>query len=130
MVEEQVRRPAAAVAIGVVLVLTALVSALAGLAASWVSNCCGSADGSDPVPAVLGLAVATLLVLAAAGLVGGWMRRWLVVSITAVVPVACLVAASTSSDLASAAPFALAGWGVLAWLVSRPPVAPWLSRNR
>jgi len=130
MPDEEVERPAAAVVIGTVLLLAALATAVAGLLLSWASSCCGSADSSDPVPALLGLGVASLLCLAAFGLIGGWMRRRTLVAVTAVVPVACLAGASTSSDLAGAVPVALVGWGVLAWLVSRPALAGWLSGSR
>jgi hypothetical protein len=119
-------RPAVATLLGAVLLVAALLAAVAGLAVSWVSNCCGSAEPSDPAPALLGFVVAALLAIAAYGVVRGTMPARRLVALTAAVPAACLVAAPSSSDLATLAPFALVGWAGFAWLVTRPRMTGWL----
>jgi hypothetical protein len=55
------------------------------------------------------------------------MSRWPVLATAAAVPVACLVAAGSSSDLAAFAPFTVVGWCLLAVFVSRGLPAAWVS---
>jgi len=108
------------------LLLLAGVAAIMGMLASWASNCCGSTDSSDPMPAVVGLLVAAALGLAGLGLIQGVMRPWLLVAMTAVVPIVCVAGAVHSSDLGQLAPFALLGWAAFALVLRADSMRAWL----
>ena len=114
----------------VLLVVVGLGAALAGLAGTAVSGCCGAREGGDSTPALVGLGVAAAAVLSGVLLWNGGLSRWLVLAPAAAVPLACLVAAPSSSDLAGLAPFGVAGWAALAIFVSRGRAASWLASDR
>ena len=82
-----------------------------------------------PPPALVGIGVGGSLDRAGVLLWIGAMSRWFVLAPAAAVPIAC-TAAPSSSDLAGLAPFAVAGWVVLAIFVSRGRAARWLAVDR
>lgn len=102
---------------------------LVGLVAATLGGCCGSTDGSEPLPALLGLGAGCLSALAGALLWRGGTGRAAVLVPAAVVPVVCLAASASSVDLASVSPFAVAGWLGLAWFLGRGRGAGWLTRR-
>ena len=116
--------------VAVVLVLVGVVAALVGLLAAAVSGCCGARDGGDPTLALAGIGVGAAAAVSGVLLWIGGVSRWLVLAPAAVVPVACLVAAPSSSDLAGLTPLAVAGWAGLAIFVSRGRAAAWLASDR
>jgi hypothetical protein len=116
--------------VSVLLVLIGVGTALAGLAASAVSGCCGSPDGGDSTLALFGIGVGAAVIVSGVLLWSGRMTRWFVLVPAAVLPVACLAAAPSSSDLAGLAPLALVGWVLLAVYVSRGRAALWLAGDR
>jgi hypothetical protein len=122
------RRPASATAVGIILLTLAAAAVVLGLVVSWASNCCGSADASDPAPTLVGFGVGAALGLAGLGLIGGWMHQRALVATTAVVPATCIAAAPWSFDLGILAPFALIAWGLFALFLRRAGVAAWLLR--
>ncbi len=114
----------------VLLVVIGVGAALVGLAASAVSGCCGAPDGGDSTLALFGIGVGAAVIGSGVLLWRGGMSRWFVLVPAAVLPVACLAAAPSSSDLAGLAPFALVGWVLLAVFVSRGRAARWLGADR
>lgn len=112
------------------LVLAGGVSVLVGLVAASLGGCCGATDGSEPLPALLGLGAGCPSALAGALLWRGGTGRRAVLVPAAAIPVACLAASMSSVDLAALAPFAVVGWLGLAWFVSRGRAAAWVSRRR
>lgn len=119
------RRPWSVVAVAAALVIVGAASALLGVAVSMVSGCCGSPDGSDPLPAQAGLAVAAGLTVAAAGLWSGRMPRWGLVTASAAAPVTCVVAATGSMDLQLLAPVVVLAWLALWWWLGRDAPTRW-----
>ena len=122
--------PRSVALVSVLLFLTGLAAAAVGVGASAVSGCCGARETGDSTAAVVGVSVGFAAIVAAVLL---WTRaasRWLVLAIAAAVPVACLVAAASSADLAAVAPLAVVGWLLLAVFVSRGRAAAWLSADR
>ena len=116
--------------VSVLLVLTGVGAALAGHAASAVSGCCGAPEGGDSTLAPFGIGVGAAVIMSGALLLSGGMTRWFVLVPAAVLPVACLASAPSSSDLAGLAPLALVGWVLLAVFVSRGRAAGWLAADR
>ncbi len=116
--------------VAIVLVIVGLVAAMVGIAASAVDFCCGSPEPGDTTPTFVGLGVGGATILSAVLLWVGGTSRWPVLVAAAAVPVACLVAAGSSSDLAAVAAFAVVGWCLLAVFVSRGRPAAWLSGRR
>jgi hypothetical protein len=127
---EPSRRPRSVVAVAVGLIVTGGLSALAGVAASAASSCCGSPDPADPTPALAGLVAAAGVSAAAIGLWRGRMRRGALLLVSAALPVAVVAAAPSSSDLAALVPVVLLGWLALWWYLRRPVAAGWLRRGR
>jgi hypothetical protein len=124
------RPPRSVIVVAILLVVVGLGAAFVGLAASAISGCCGDPDGADSTPAVIGLGVAGAAALSGVLLWLGSMSRWVILAPAAAVPVACLAAAPSSSDLAGLAPLAVVGWVVLAVFVSRGRAARWLAADR
>jgi hypothetical protein len=122
--------PLSVAVVSVVLVLAGVGAALVGLAASALSGCCGARDGGDSTLALLGIGMGAAVVVSGVLLWRGGSSRSFVLVPAAVLPVACLAAAPSSSDLAGLAPFALAGWVLLAVFVSRGRAARWLAADR
>ncbi len=58
------------------------------------------------------------------------MRRTTVLVFAGAVPLVCLVAASSSLDLAAALPFTVLGWLLLLVTFRRPPAATWIGSRR
>lgn len=116
--------------VSVVLVIVGLVAALVGIAATAVDGCCGSPEPGDTTPTLVGIGVGGATILAAVLLWLGGTSRWPVLGAAAALPVACVVAAGSSSDLAAAAPLTVVGWCLLAVFVSRGRPAAWLSARR
>ena len=116
--------------VSIVLVIVGLVAALVGIAATAMDGCCGSREPGDTTPTLVGIGVGGATILSAVLLWLGGTSRWPVLAAAAAVPVACLVAAGSSSDLAAAAPFVVVGWCLLAVFVSRGRPAAWLSAGR
>jgi hypothetical protein len=116
--------------VAILLVLVGLVAALVGIAATAMDGCCGSRESGDTTPTLVGIGVGGATILSAVLLWVGRTSRWPVLAAAAAVPVACLVAAGSSSDLAAAAAFAVVGWCLLAVFVSRGRPAAWLSGRR
>ena len=123
-------RPRSVSVVSVAMFAGAFLSAVVGLLATAVSNCCGSSDtSSDPVPLLAGLGVATALGFAAFGLWPGSLSRRALLACTAALPIVCAIASRSSSDLAGLLPFTVVGWTLLWWYLRRPPVARWLRRR-
>jgi hypothetical protein len=116
--------------VSITLVIVGLVAAMVGIAASALDGCCGSPEPGDGTPTVLGIGVGGPMILSAVLLWLGGTSRWPVLAAGAAVPIACLVAAGSSSDLAAAAPIVVVGWCLLAVFVSRGRPAAWLSADR
>ena len=116
--------------VSVLLVVVGLVAAVVGMAASALDGCCGSQEPGSAMPSLVGIGVGGATILSAVLLWRGGMSRWPVLATAAAVPVACLVAAGSSSDLAAAAALAVVGWCLLAVFVSRGRAAGWLSGRR
>ena len=123
------RRPTSVSVAAAILILAGLVSMLVGLAASTLGGCCGAPDGSDPLPALVGVGTGCLSAAAGALLWRGGTGRSAVLLPAAAVPVVCLAASASSVDLASVAPFVSVGWLGLAWFASRGRATAWLSRR-
>ena len=123
------RRPTSVSVAAALLVLAGVISVLVGLVLAWVGGCCGSSDGSDPLPALIGVGTGCLSALAGVLLWRGGTGHWAVLAPAAAVPVVCLAASASSVDLAAVSPFAVAGWLGHAWLVRRGGAATWLSRR-
>lgn len=121
------RRPTSISVAAAIVILAGVVSVLVGLVATALDGCCGSPDGSDPLPAFLGIGTGCLSALAGVLLWRGETGRWTVLAPAAAVPVVCLAASASSADLAAVSPFAVTGWLGLAWFVSRGRAAMWLS---
>jgi lysylphosphatidylglycerol synthetase-like protein (DUF2156 family) len=119
-------RPRSVHLVAGVLATLAVLCALVGVAATQVSNCCGSPDPPDQTYALVGLLAGCALVLAAGGLWTRLLPAWAILICAATPPVVCALAASSSSDLAGVVPFAIVGWVALGWFLRRPPVAAWL----
>jgi hypothetical protein len=116
--------------VSILLVIVGLVAAMLGIAATAMDGCCGSREPGDTTPTLVGIGVGGATILSAVLLWVGRTSRWPVLAAAAAVPVACLVAAGSSSDLAAAAAFAVVGWCLLAVFVSRGRPAAWLSGRR
>jgi hypothetical protein len=125
-----VRRPRSVALVAACVVVVGALSFLVGLTASALDGCCGSPEGGDSAYAVYGLVVGVASAVAGLLLWLGGTSRWPVLGLTAFVPVACVVASWSSVDLAAAAPFAVVGWLLLAWFVSRGSAAAWLGATR
>jgi hypothetical protein len=110
--------------------LVGMISVLVGLSATALGGCCGSREGGDSTPALYGLVVGGASVAAGVLLWVGGVSRWLVLGLAAAVPVACVAASRSSTDLAAAATLAVVGWLLLVWFVSRGRVAAWLAGTR
>jgi hypothetical protein len=124
------RPPRSVVVVAILLLIVGLGAAFVGLAGSAISGCCGDPDGADSTPALVGLGVAAAAAFSGYLLWTGGISRWVVLAPAAAVPVACLAAAPSSSDLAGLAPLAVIGWVVLAIFVSRGRAARWLADDR
>ncbi len=116
--------------VSILLVIVGLVAALVGIAATAVDGCCGSPEPGDTTPTLVGIGVGGATILSAVLLWVGGRTRWPVLAAAAAVPIACLVAAGSSSDLAAAAPIVVIGWCLLAFFVRRGRPAAWLSAGR
>jgi hypothetical protein len=116
--------------VSVLLVLAGVGAALVGLAASALSGCCGARDEGDSTLALFGIGVGAAVVVSGVLLWRGGISRSFVLVPAAVLPVACLATAPSSSDLAGLTPFALVGWVLLAVFVSRGRAAQWLAADR
>ena len=116
--------------VSVLLVLAGVGAALVGLAASALSGCCGARDEADSTLALFGILVGAAVVVSGVLLWRGGISRSFVLVPAAVLPVARLATAPSSSDLAGLTPFALVGWVLLAVFVSRGRAAPWLAADR
>jgi hypothetical protein len=112
----------------VVLTLLGVVAALAGVALSVVSTCCGSADPAEPGPTVIGFVVGMALATAGVGLWSGRMSRRFVLLCSAVAPAVLLVASAWSADVQGLVPFVALGWLGLWWYLRRPRAMEWLGR--
>jgi hypothetical protein len=121
------RRPTSVSVAAAILILAGLLSVVVGLVAAWLGGCCGASEGSEPLPALLGVGAGGLSALAGALLWRGGAGRWAVLVPAAAVPVVCVAASASSVDLAAVSPFAVVGWLGLAWLVGRGRAATWLS---
>ena len=119
-------RPTVVVLVAVGLVGLATCSALAGFALSWVSSCCGSSDQSDATPILVGLLVAGATVVTSYGLWSGAMTRPVLLAITLVVPAVCVIAAFSAVDFQGLVPFAVIGWFLFRWFLSRRQVEEWI----
>jgi hypothetical protein len=126
---EPSRRPRSITAVAVVLTLAGVVSALAGIALSAASSCCGSPDPADPGPALVGLAVAAAMSAAGVGLWSGRLSRRVLLLCAAAVPVVALAASPWSSDFQALVPVALLGWLWLWWYLRRPVAIGWVGRR-
>ena len=122
--------PRSVAVVSVVLVIVGLVAALVGIAATAVDGCCGSPEPGDTTPTLVGIGVGGATILAAVLLWLGGTSRWPVLGAAAALPVACVVAAGSSSDLAAAAPLTVVGWCILAFFVSRGRPAAWVAAGR
>ena len=116
--------------VSILLVIVGLVAAMLGIAASALDGCCGSPEPGDTTPTLVGIGVGGATILSAVLLWVGGTTRWPVLAAAAAVPVACLVAARSSSDLAAATPIVVVGWCLLAVFVSRGLPAARLSAGR
>ena len=123
---EPVARPRSVALVASGLVALAVISALGGFAATEVSACCGSPDEPDGTYALVGLLVGALLGFAAAGLALPLMPWWAILICASGVPIICMIAAPSSSDLAGFAPFGVIRWVALAWFLRRPRTVAWL----
>ncbi len=121
------RRPLPVLVVSVILVLTGVLAAAAGLLGSWISSCCGSREPGTTTPLWVGLGLAAALIWAGAGLLSAQTTRWRLLLLTAPAPLVCLGASPSSSDLAAlAVPVSLA-WAWLAFLLTRPTFTGWLA---
>jgi hypothetical protein len=124
------RPPRSVAVVSILLVIVGLVAAMVGIAATALDGCCGSREPGDTTPTLVGIGVGGATILSAVLLWVGGTSRWPVLAAAAAVPVACLVAARWSLDLAAAAPVVVVGWCLLAIFVSRGRPAAWLSAGR
>jgi hypothetical protein len=113
----------------VVLTLLGVVAALAGIALSAVSTCCGSPDPAHPGPTVIGFVVGIALAAAGVGLWSGRMSRRCVLLCSAVAPAVLLVASAWSVDVQGLVPFVVLGWLGLWWYLRRRRATEWLGRR-
>jgi hypothetical protein len=127
--DEHPRRPIVATIAAAGLFAVAGLTMVAGFLISWASNCCGSPDPQDPFPAVIGTGVALATALAGWMLLTGNRPARDVLAGAAVLPVACGIASTGSSDLAALAPVIVVGWCVLFAILRRRRVADWLTQD-
>lgn len=112
------------------LVLTAVVSALIGMTLSALDGCCGSSEPGSSTPTLFGLVVGLAVGAAGIALWRGGVSRWLVLGLSAIVPVALVAAGWSSADLGALAPVAIVGWLLLLWFLRRESATAWLAGRR
>jgi hypothetical protein len=112
-----------------VLTLVGVLSALAGMALSAASSCCGSADPANPAPILIGVVAAAALSVAGVGLWSGRASRRVLLLCGAAVPAVTLAASPWSSDFQGLVPVALLGWLWLWWYLRRPVAIGWVGRR-
>jgi hypothetical protein len=117
-------RPPTVTLLSIALVLLAIVTGLAGVAVSELSQSFGA--DYDRAFAVVGLLVGAALAVAGLTLWTGAAPAWLVVVLTSSFPLMCVVGASSSSDLSAMLGPAVVAWLALWWLLRRPATAAWL----
>jgi hypothetical protein len=113
--------------VAVLLCVAGLAAVVVGLAAAALEGCCGAPEAGDSTAAVAGFGVGAAAAASGVLLWLGEKPRWLVLVLAAAVPIACVVAAQGSSDLAALALPAIAAWVALAIFVSRGRAAAWLA---
>ena len=121
-------RPRSCTVVAVVLCALAIVVCLAGLVLTSVSACCGSPDPPDGTYAFVGSVVAAGLALAGVALWTGWLRRWVLLVLTAGLPVASVV--SGSADGAGIFVVTTLAWLAFAVFLRRPAPAAWFAARR
>ena len=121
-------RPRSCTVVAVVLCALAIVVCLTGLVLTSVSACCGSPDPPDGTYAFVGSILAAGLALAGFALWTGWLRRWVLLVLTAGVPVATVV--SGSADAVVMFPVSALAWLGFAWFLWRPATAAWLATRQ
>jgi hypothetical protein len=126
---EPSRRPGSITTVAVVVTLVGALSALAGMGMSAASTCCGSSDPADPMPTLVGVAVAVAMSAAGAGLWSGRMSRRRVLLCGAAVPAVVLAVSPWSSDFASLVPLVVLGWLWLWWYLRRSGAVGWVGRR-
>ena len=118
-------RPRSCTVVAVVLCALAVVVCLAGLVLTSVSACCGSPDPPDGTYAFVGSIVGAGLALAGVALWAGWLPRWVLLVLTAGLPVASVV--SGSADGVALFTGTTLAWLGLGWFLWRPATAAWLA---
>ena len=126
---EPARRPRSITAVAVVLTLVGVLSALAGIALSAASSCCGSSDPADLTPSLVGVAVAVGLSAAGVGLWSGRVSRRVLLLCSAAVPAVVIAVSPSASDVQGLVPVVLLGWLWLWWYLRRPAAAGWVGRR-
>lgn len=112
------------------LFLAALGAAGLGVYVRWASSCCGSRDAPPDLPLVLGLTLAAVLCVVAAGMVSRGLGRRALLAWAGAVPVTTTLASLAAPDMVPAAVTAIAGWLALRRYLGRPAVAVWLDGDR
>ena len=124
------RRPTGVALVAAALVAAAVVSTLLGLILSALDGCCGSSEPGSSTPTLFGLAVGLAVGVAGIALWRGDVSRWLVLGLSAAVPVALVAAGWSSADLGALAPVAVVGWLLLLWFLRRESATAWLAAGR
>jgi hypothetical protein len=106
----------------------AAVGALAiGVLLTFVS---GLTPPTDPLFAMLGLAVAACLVVAAVGMWTRRLRRAVVLALAGTAPLACLLGVGESTDFEALTIIAVLGWAALVLVLHRPAPAAWMAGDQ
>jgi hypothetical protein len=112
-----------------VLILVGVMSALAGIALSAASSCCGSPDPADATPTLVGVVVAGAMSAAGVGLWSGRVSHRLLLLCGAAAPAVVIAVSPSSSDFQGLVPVAVIGWLWLWWYLRRPVATGWVGRR-
>jgi len=120
-----VERPPFVKIVAPLLCVVGLVAFLTGVVLSWASNCCGSSEGSDSRPALVGFLILVVYVFAGLLLWTGVLGRAVVAVLTGAVPLALGLTSATSSDAAGLLIPSVVLWVLFCWSLRSETVADW-----
>ncbi len=110
--------------VSVGLALVAVGALAVGVLMTFVS---GLTPPTDPLFAIVGLAVAASCLVAAVGVWTRRLRRAVVLALAGTAPLACLLGLWESTDFEALTIMAVLGWAALVLVLRRPAPAAWVA---